>query len=1289
MFVPVNKTQKNKNNILGTSLNGPFKRSIPLLNRTRRTKLTQVKPNQVFYSNSISLNDTEERPLGTSLNSVQPDKKNRNKLDPINEINNTNNANNNYFRTSNNEKSETSEINEEESDDSKSLSNENTGNEVDLDEVDEDEVALDNYYKERLIELTQRSEKCKEDCEQVKKEKRELEDILHKKKIDSILLSTDKKLIDLLIERILDKSPTWREKIDTLINIPNSITGNLLRGGDYFEALFQLAIAIGILPIFKNTYIRFYDIKGYKTLFCIENYLHDKTIKNSGGAEQGISDITFEISNTIDERYILPCKERVPTHLPNQNPFYFISVKGYKKEKSIKNEYDVPLLFQQIKELDENTKELLKENEKHIIVSVRNKDKFLENLSRTKMDFLKKSISHVIGYEEMMDAFQEFRSGFLYTIQDMDVSEEVHRLFPKNQIHKQMLGLYFHQELIVKSVIHRIKEEPKSKPHFLCIGVLPRGGKSFIAGGIIDSHKKIVKKESGYNVLFLTSAVNETKSQFKEELIEKYAEFSNFEFVDVVKEGKPKDKVKVVKKNMFYFMSRQLSGREEEGKETEEIEQISKGMLDTLKKKLGYNPDFDIIFFDEAHIGILADTVRKNFQKAFEAFKTPIVLMTATYKKPSNLLDSNKDLFIWDLQDIKDMQSLPTLKLEGMIEKNPDLFERYPEIALSILNDRIEHGETLETISRPYIQFPTPNFISLKFTPETISQLETSKDCYQFTKPFQDLNVDPKKLMDHTKYKEWGDMITHKEHAILLRQFMTPVQPSEQDLTYKDEKTNPCLVGNHRRYRALNQIFTIAQKNGSRPIQGKPFSMLMFLPFNFKDKDKDTKKHKDTTKIGDLCRVWASFMMQSTYWRENFVFLTLSTLTYSNYKKDPHITIPLAVEKGICHREDHPEDLKELIVKVEKEAYRKGKGLVLLSGDVAKMGISLKFVDVVFLMTNKTDADDIIQKMYRALTDDPPTKKDGFIVDLDLKRTIRAMYDYDLVKDKMRISKNALPTIQERVQKIWDLCNWGQDSFIEEQSDMDFNDVMNEIKKRVLNDLTSDIETYNQTIYKDLEVHQKEQFREESLYKQIKDILKQTNFKKRNTGNPKSSEIVMERGQNIPGPGNIMKPESEGEFKQESQEQNEEKHEAPLLTLTDNEIENKMFSILKTFINAIVYKSSESWDTNMNLFSLIEKYKKDKLLLKGEIECNCNHTNKCENKHDNLYETAFCEISSYAMKIVSTNPVKYEYNKEIHKNIMILIEEVMKNSSLFVDWNIYIENLLKEIHDSKSLIPRK
>ena len=494
------------------------------------------------------------------------------------------------------------------------------------------EIQMD---KERQIYLNYKLEKCKEDCEKINKEKKELDDFLTKKEIKGITLSSDKKLIDLLIECILNTSPEWKNNIDTLINIPTSLKGDgFLRGGDYFEALFQLAIAIGILPQFSNKFIRFYDIHHYKDLHPFDNYLYKKSIKNSGGGEQGISDITFEVSNnSMFEDKINTTYEcgQPPENIVSKNSFYFISVKGYKKEKSVKNEYDIPLLDQQLK--------LFPNINKHIIVCVRNKERFLQNLSRTKIDFLKHSINYIIGYDELIEAFTQFRLNFFNKIGKSEkIKEEVHRLFPENTIYKPSLNLYFHQELIVKSVMTRIIDvHSPSKPHFLCIGVLPRGGKSFIAGGIINEH---IKSKSVYNVLFLTSAVNETRDQFKKDLIEKFTDFRDFQFIDVVNQSN----IDKTKPNSFYFVSRQLTSKREEEKEEKEstIETISKDMLSILEKKIGVIPNFDIIFFDEAHVGITSKTVRKNFQKAFEKFKIPIVLMTATYKKPAIFLDSNK-----------------------------------------------------------------------------------------------------------------------------------------------------------------------------------------------------------------------------------------------------------------------------------------------------------------------------------------------------------------------------------------------------------------------------------------------------------------------------------------------------------------------------------------------------------------------------------------------------------------------------------------------------------------------
>jgi len=448
-----------------------------------------------------------------------------------------------------------------------------------------------------IEELRKRKEACVKECNALTKELASLEEFARKQAIQDITLPSNSTLFDLLRERILDTSPEWKSRIDTLINIPHSDKGqDFLRGGDYFEALFQVAIAIGILPMFNHSQVIFHDIAKYKDLRPFENYLHTKTVKNSGGNEQGISDITFELVSPGGKPYKGPSSKcgEVPKEKTTEevgNPFYYISVKGYKREKNAAKDYDITLLGQQIKALPGV-------NNNHIVVCVRNKPQFLKGLGRSRMEFLKNSIDHVIGYDEVIEAFSTFRTNFFLK------GVEINSIFPQKSVYKPSLSLYFHQELVVKSVVERIREKPNpSTPYFLCVGVLPRGGKSFIAGGIIDLHQKLKGKDT-YNVLFLTSAINETRDQFKEDLIDKYSEFKDFQFVDVVNAIKKP----TLKKFNFIFVSRQLASKDTEG---QDVSVVSEGdLVSRLKKVLKSDLSYDLCFFDEAHIGINSTLVR-------------------------------------------------------------------------------------------------------------------------------------------------------------------------------------------------------------------------------------------------------------------------------------------------------------------------------------------------------------------------------------------------------------------------------------------------------------------------------------------------------------------------------------------------------------------------------------------------------------------------------------------------------------------------------------------------------
>ena len=1171
-----------------------------------------------------------------------------------------------------------------------------------------DGVELEDYHNNiqlRIDTLESRHKECSKDCMIIAKQIKELTDFKTKKTVEGVTLGINSALIDLLTERVLDTSPDWKEKIDLLINIPHGTDGkDFLRGGDYFEALFQLAIAIGCLPQFKGKDIVFKDIKGYTNPVDLKNYLYNKPVVNSGGGEQGVSDITFEVrppgSDSPTSSTDYKCGELPNTEAEvTENPTYFISVKGYKKEGNAAKKYDIPLIHHQISILPQI-------KNKHILVCVRNKEEFLKRLGRTRMGFIRSSVNFVIGYSEVMDAFTEFRTNFFVrmgstTIDKVSIRQSVESLFPKqDEPLKPMMSLYFHQELVSNAVLRRIDEiGTPSKPHFMCIGVLPRGGKSYIAGGIIREHLK-KKQGSGYNVLFVTSAVNETREQFQADLVNKFSDFDSFDFIDVVN-----DKNKTGKKqNKFVFASRQLVtlSSEKTRPENDESEiSIARDGIDIYSKLKdafgGTPPSFDICFFDEAHIGIKSENVMKQFHTAFEKFKIPIILMTATYKNPANVLESKRDLFVWDLHDVKDMKDLPTFKIDKFIENTPEFCSdtRYGNYALDLLRRRISYGETEEQIARPYVYFPVPNFISLTFKPEVLKKLIDSGSGYTFKKAFEYNSKDKSDLTDHSKHASWGKLLTNREDAMRLRQFLTPEV---------EEGTEEILINENRKYRALNQVFRIAQRTSSRPVAGMPFSMLMFLPVN----------EPGIPNIGELCRIWGSFMLESKYWRDNFVFLTLSEYSLSKFKKRPTLLkreytteeelIEGIKERGLFHREDFKTSLKETIQRIERTALKCGKGLVLLSGNVAKMGISLKCVDVVCMMNTNKDADDIIQKMYRALTDDPPTKKNGFIIDLDIKRIVTAMFEYDIQRRPLsRVGDES--EVKERLDSIMELCNWGQDAYMEDNQGMNFDNVMNDIREKVFGDLSFGLHKAEMKKVKDVVIEKQVDFilKDADSKNMVSAALRNTNLVR---DAPRSTETVtmMERGEAVPG-------------KVAPRESSPPPEENPL---TEAEIRKKLSDIVQTFINSLVIKSSKEWDETMTFDNLISKYRADKGSATKSCSCDSNYgfsneyadeirkrvkkgesvediaseeevdadtiqaivenRNECTGKTSNFYDIVYCELRGYAFT------KKGQYSPTMHNSIMNMLDEIFQSPNNVVpDWKQYIGSFINELK-SKSQV---
>jgi len=105
-------------------------------------------------------------------------------------------------------------------------------------------------------------------------------------------------------------------------------------------------------------------------------------------------------------------------------------------------------------------------------------------------------------------------------------------------------------------------------------------------------------------------------------------------------------------------------------------------------------------------------------------------------------------------------------------------------------------------------------------------------------------------------------------------------------------------------------------------------------------------------------------------------------------------------------------DIKAEIRLWEIQAKEAGKaGLILLAGNQLTLGITLPFVDIVFLCNDMMSSDRILQMLYRAMTEriisdetdaiNSGDKKFGFVVDLNPFRVLNTMLEYNISKSEM------------------------------------------------------------------------------------------------------------------------------------------------------------------------------------------------------------------------------------------------------------------------------------------------
>jgi hypothetical protein len=122
-------------------------------------------------------------------------------------------------------------------------------------------------------------------------------------------------------------------------------------------------------------------------------------------------------------------------------------------------------------------------------------------------------------------------------------------------------------------------------------------------------------------------------------------------------------------------------------------------------------------------------------------------------------------------------------------------------------------------------------------------------------------------------------------------------------------------------------------------------------------------------------------------------------------------------------------DIKEEIKNWELKAKMEGKdGLILLAGNQLTLGITLPFVDIVFLFNDILSSDKIIQMMYRCMTEsinnaendkiNSGPKKIGFVVDLNISRVLNTMLDYKVYRKDLNVEQKLTYVVENNLINI-------------------------------------------------------------------------------------------------------------------------------------------------------------------------------------------------------------------------------------------------------------------------------
>ena len=729
------------------------------------------------------------------------------------------------------------------------------------------------------------------------------------------------------------------------------------------------------------------------------NHIMNKNI-NDGSSAQSV-DIFFKIPKEAkdgegkeakddedNEPSCISFKRGKVKDTGDKDLFILIQNKFYDQEKSSADKYDVQKISERSRGL---TNKLLESVDKKIILMVNSKESLDKKITACRNnDF--NLVDEIFGLAQLDVWFQEM----LYDIYKSKSFEEFIKIEGTNN--KKSLQLRFHQDIFCDTTEKYIQDSHKK----FIWGAVPRSGKSYMISGMIDKRNKL---GSNNDILIILGAKSETESQF----ISMFKEFENFDDYGIIKVSDDirKASKEIKKKNIFITSQEKL-------KINKKDETIRKHFEGLFKKK-----QIDI-YFDEIHKGgssLKAQEIIDFFVK--EEFKIDLfVMVTATYAKPvvayQNIVDNKPPIILnWSYEDQQLMKQISNdVKLYEFKSTRNNDFEReiidnllldynakYGKDYLKILEDEYKKHPEL-VIIQPFIDIQDKKEFTIsdeekfsihgnvfKLSCDGIS--DNIKSLRDPTKIFHD-NNSVKKLInfigEETSAKTldancvYGKMVHKYGYNI--------IDTLHSELWFLPDKS---LYDKHEQDKCREELIDKGFKFSKNDDQEGDAAL-----YDEQDDSKKSKKSNSLPNIEPLTRGLVLNLLKNKFFKEHYCFLIVHNqkITYYDGKKDQTEDVFLKEECVKIHSENPKDDIKNKITEFERITFHKNKSLIILTGSMLRLGISLPCVDIAFNFDGVTSVDINYQTMFRVLTE-RKGKKYGYYIDFNPKRAISFLYDYN------------------------------------------------------------------------------------------------------------------------------------------------------------------------------------------------------------------------------------------------------------------------------------------------------